>query len=84
MNGRRTLLLVVGIVAVLTPRRLLGLQARINTIGYEGTSALNPQSWLVTVTRIAGVLAIIIAVFSTDSTVNLDDDGDSGDPDTYV
>lgn len=84
MDVRRGLLFLLGIGAVVAPRRCLALHARLNTIGYDGTDALEPRGWLVTLTRIAGLAAIVIVVVGTDSTVNPASSDDGSDPAAYV
>lgn len=82
-NLRRSLLFVLGLTTILAPRRMLAIQARINTVGFDGTDGLTPQDWLVTLTRIAGVAVVTIAVLTTDASGDptRTDDGDSPDTD---
>ncbi|MFB6104440.1 MAG: hypothetical protein ABEJ57_05055 [Halobacteriaceae archaeon] len=66
MQLRRALLLGLGILSIVSPRRVLALQARVNTIGYDGSGDLEPRRWLVTLTRVAGVIAVVLAMVATD------------------
>jgi len=47
----------------------------VNTIGYDGTDQLEPRPWLVTLTRLAGILAVAAALAT---------DADPEPQDTYV
>ncbi len=59
---RRTLLIAVGFLGLVSPKRLLKLNARLNLIGYENTEQVEPKRWLIRVARVLSVVALAIGL----------------------
>jgi hypothetical protein len=53
-----------GLAALLAPRTVLRLHAKVNLLGFRNTKEVEPSGWLVGLTRLGGLLSIAIAVFA--------------------
>jgi hypothetical protein len=59
---RRTLLIAVGLLGLVSPKRLLKLNARLNLVGYENRDQVEPKRWLIRVTRVLSIVALAIGL----------------------
>jgi hypothetical protein len=59
---RRTLLIAVGALGLVSPKRLLKLNARLNLVGYENRDQVEPKRWLIRVTRVLSIVALAIGL----------------------
>jgi len=59
---RRTMLIAVGAFGLVSPKRLLELNARLNLVGYENTDQVEPKGWLIRVTRVLSAIALAIGL----------------------
>lgn len=59
---RRTVLIAVGALGLVSPKRLLELNARLNLIGYENTDQVEPKRWLIRATRVLSIVALAIGL----------------------
>lgn len=62
LTMRRTLLIAVGLLGLVSPKRLLDLNARLNLVGYENADQVEPKRWLIRITRLLSVVALAIGV----------------------
>lgn len=53
---------IVGVLAVVAPRLVLSLHAKVNLLGFRNAEDVEPSSWLVRVTQVAGLGAVLFAV----------------------
>lgn len=58
---------MVGLLACIAPRVVLALHSKINLLGFQNTEHIEPSDWLVTLTRVAGLLAVTVAILSSES-----------------
>lgn len=74
MAPNRVLTAGLGLIALLAPRRLLGLHQRLSLIGFHDSDAPEPSKWLITATRLSGVALLWAALVAREDSDNSDQD----------
>lgn len=75
---------IVGVLATVAPRLVLSLHAKVNLLGFRNTEAIEPSPWLVRITRVFGILAILFAVVGPDTALDAVSEDDTGDEIDFV
>ncbi|MFQ3294197.1 MAG: hypothetical protein ACI8VE_001266 [Natrialbaceae archaeon] len=59
---RQIVLIAIGALGLVSPKRLLNLNARLNLIGYENTDQVEPKRWLIWATRVMALLPLAVGL----------------------
>lgn len=69
----------IGLLALVAPRFVLSLHSKVNLFGFRNTEELEPTEWLVSLTRIGGVIAIGMALLGSEPDVEDAEDAEKID-----
>lgn len=59
---RRIILIAIGVLGLVFPKRLLELNARLNLIGDENTNQVEPKGWLIRAIRVMALIPLAIGL----------------------
>lgn len=75
---------IVGFLAVVSPRLVLSLHAKVNLLGFRNTEDVEPSSWLVRITQVIGVGAVLLAILGPEAAFKTGPADDTDDEIDFV